>query len=66
MHYHDWSLSLAVLHEGRVVGRQDVMAKDFGVTGEVSTGSWLGLAHQGRGLGTEMRALDVGGGVIVW
>ncbi|MCM2413979.1 GNAT family N-acetyltransferase [Streptomyces sp. RKAG290] len=52
----DWSLSLAVLHEGRVVGRQDVMAKDFAVTGEVSTGSWLGLAHQGRGIGTEMRA----------
>lgn len=23
---------------------------------EVSTGSWPGLAHQGRGLGTEMRA----------
>ncbi|WP_329616123.1 GNAT family N-acetyltransferase [Streptomyces brevispora] len=51
-----WALSLAVLHEGRVVGRQDVMAKDFAVTGEVSTGSWLGLAHQGRGIGTEMRA----------
>lgn len=52
----DWALSLAVLHEGRVVGRQDVMAKDFAVTDEVSTGSWLGLAHQGRGIGTEMRA----------
>lgn len=32
------------------------MAKDFAVTGEVSTGSWLGLAYQGRGIGTEMRA----------
>ncbi|MER5275084.1 GNAT family protein [Streptomyces sp. NPDC002809] len=52
----DWSLSLAVLHEGRVVGRQDVTARDFAVTGQVSTGSWLGLAHQGRGIGTEMRA----------
>ncbi|MEU9623511.1 GNAT family protein [Streptomyces sp. NPDC088251] len=52
----DWALSLAVLHEGQVVGRQDVMAKDFALTGEVSTGSWLGLAHQGRGIGTEMRA----------
>ncbi|MFB6992049.1 GNAT family N-acetyltransferase [Streptomyces sp. NPDC056230] len=51
-----WALSLAVLYEGKVVGRQDVMAKDFAVTGEVSTGSWLGLAHQGRGIGTEMRA----------
>ncbi|MFJ1543654.1 GNAT family N-acetyltransferase [Streptomyces sp. NPDC088246] len=52
----DWALSLAVLHEGQVVGRQDVMAKDFAITGEVSTGSWLGLAHQGQGIGTEMRA----------
>lgn len=52
----DWSLSLAVLHEGRVAGRQDLMARNFAVTGEVSTGSWLGLAHQGRGIGTEMRA----------
>ncbi|GAA2460372.1 GNAT family protein [Streptomyces pulveraceus] len=52
----DWALSLAVLYEGRVVGRQDLMARDFAVTGQVSTGSWLGLAHQGRGIGTEMRA----------
>ncbi|MFI7360793.1 GNAT family N-acetyltransferase [Streptomyces sp. NPDC050149] len=52
----DWALSLAVVHEGRVVGRQDLMARDFAVTGEVTTGSWLGLAHQGRGIGTEMRA----------
>ncbi|MET9659199.1 GNAT family protein [Streptomyces sp. NPDC006510] len=52
----DWALSLVVLCEGTVVGRQDVMAKEFAVTGEVSTGSWLGLAHQGRGIGTEMRA----------
>ncbi|MFD7865672.1 GNAT family N-acetyltransferase [Streptomyces sp. NPDC059783] len=52
----DWTLSLAVLHEGRVVGRQDVMARGFGTVREVCTGSWLGLAHQGRGIGTEMRA----------
>ncbi|MER6116272.1 GNAT family protein [Streptomyces sp. NPDC001743] len=52
----DWALSLAVLHEGRVVGRQDVTSKSFSVTREVSTGSWLGIAHQGRGIGTEMRA----------
>ncbi|GAA2997135.1 GNAT family protein [Streptomyces drozdowiczii] len=51
-----WHLSLAVLHEGRVVGRQDLMAENFAVTGQVETGSWLGLAYQGRGIGTEMRA----------
>ncbi|MER5982899.1 GNAT family protein [Streptomyces sp. NPDC001787] len=52
----NWALSLAVLHEGEVVGRQDVTGRDFAVTREVATGSWLGLAHQGRGIGTEMRA----------
>ncbi|MFV5992478.1 GNAT family N-acetyltransferase [Streptomyces sp. NPDC056231] len=52
----DWVLSLVVLHEGTVVGRQDLGARDFAVTGEVHTGSWLGLAHQGQGIGTEMRA----------
>ncbi|WP_405509276.1 GNAT family N-acetyltransferase [Streptomyces cyaneofuscatus] len=52
----DWHLSLAVLHDGEVVGRQDVMGRKFGVRREVMTGSWLGLPHQGRGIGTEMRA----------
>jgi len=52
----EWTLSLAVLHEGKVVGRQDLMGREFGVRREVMTGSWLGLAHQGQGIGTEMRA----------
>lgn len=51
----DWTLSFAVLRDGVVVGRQDVGARRFAVTREVSTGSWLGLAHQGRGTGTAMR-----------
>ncbi|TDC68206.1 GNAT family N-acetyltransferase [Streptomyces hainanensis] len=51
----DWSLLLTVFHEGRPVGLQDVGGKDFAVLREVSTGSWLGRAHQGRGIGTEMR-----------
>lgn len=51
-----WALSLAVVHEGEVVGRQDMTASDFAITGEAQTGSWLGLAHQNRGIGTEMRA----------
>ncbi|MFJ4847486.1 GNAT family N-acetyltransferase [Streptomyces sp. NPDC088733] len=51
-----WTLSLAVRCEGEVVGRQDLCADDFSVTRETRTGSWLGLAHQGRGIGTEMRA----------
>lgn len=51
-----WEISFLVRHEGRVVGVQALGATDFAVTGQVDTGSWLGLAHQGRGLGTEMRA----------
>jgi RimJ/RimL family protein N-acetyltransferase len=51
-----WSLNLAVVTEGTVVGGQEVSGRDFAVLREVSTGSWLGLDHQGRGIGTEMRA----------
>ncbi|MEV2278230.1 GNAT family protein [Nocardiopsis sp. NPDC049922] len=51
-----WSLNLVVVCEGTVVGVQDVSGRDFAVTRQVSTGSWLGRRHQGRGIGTEMRA----------
>ncbi|MEU5421402.1 GNAT family protein [Streptomyces sp. NPDC001407] len=51
-----WTLSLAVLCDGEVVGRQDLTAREFAVTREAESGSWLGLAHQGNGIGTEMRA----------
>lgn len=51
-----WSLGLAVSWEGKMVGRQDLGATDFTVTGEAHTGSWLGREFQGRGIGTEMRA----------
>jgi RimJ/RimL family protein N-acetyltransferase len=51
-----WSLALAVVRDGVVVGTQSMYAKDFAVLREVGTGSWLGLEHQGRGIGTEMRA----------
>lgn len=52
---HAWNLSLAVLRDGEVLGRQDVMARDFALTRETDSGSWLGLAHHGEGFGTEMR-----------
>ncbi len=51
-----WSLDLVVVREGTVVGTQGMSARDFAVLREVSTGSWLGLDHQGLGIGTEMRA----------
>lgn len=52
----DWTLSLAVSLDGTVVGRQDLAAGAFAVTRQAQTGSWLGLPHQGKGVGTEMRA----------
>jgi RimJ/RimL family protein N-acetyltransferase len=52
----DWNLELAVVHEGRVVGTQGLRAGRFAARRTVTTGSWLGRAHQGQGLGREMRA----------
>jgi RimJ/RimL family protein N-acetyltransferase len=52
----NWTLNLAVLHDGTVVGQQSLGASDLAITREVNTGSWLGLRHHGRGIGTEMRA----------
>lgn len=52
----DWALLFTVFRSGTVVGQQDLCARDFAVTREVSTGSWLGRRYQGQGLGTEMRA----------
>jgi RimJ/RimL family protein N-acetyltransferase len=52
----DWSLDLAVFADGRVVGAQEISGRDFAVVREVSTFSWLGVRHHGRGIGTQMRA----------
>ncbi|MCG5216358.1 GNAT family N-acetyltransferase [Streptosporangium sp. KLBMP 9127] len=51
-----WQCNFIVVHDGQVVGSQNVGASDLKITREVSTGSWLGRAHQGKGIGTEMRA----------
>lgn len=45
-----------VRHDGRVVGVQGLDAADFGLTRQVGSGSWIGMRHQRRGIGTEMRA----------
>ena len=52
-----WSLELAVVRAGEVVGTQALIAKDFLVTREAETGSWLGLRHHGQGIGTRMRLM---------
>ncbi|HEY3943086.1 MAG TPA: GNAT family protein [Acidimicrobiales bacterium] len=52
----DWRFTGAVFVEGEPVGVQDLSAKRFSQLRTVETASWLGRAHQGRGLGKEMRA----------
>jgi len=54
---HAFVIELAVLHEGVPVGIQGLTAKDWTVLRTVNSGSWLGREHQGRGIGTRMRAL---------
>ena len=51
-----WSLGLVVVRDGEVVGTQGMGGRDFAVLREVSTGSWVGRAFHGQGIGTLMRA----------
>jgi RimJ/RimL family protein N-acetyltransferase len=51
-----WTLELAVVADGTVVGLQGISADDFAIRREVSSGSWLGRDYQGQGIGTQMRA----------
>lgn len=52
-----WALELAVFRDGEPIGVQSVGATAFGVTRSAGTGSWLGLAHQGQGIGKRMRLM---------
>ena len=51
-----WKIDLGVWAEGELVGVQGIGADEFAVKRTIATGSWLGARHQGRGIGTEMRA----------
>lgn len=51
-----WSLPFAIVSDGAAVGIQELLAEDFAHARSVSSGSWLTLSAQGRGLGVEMRA----------
>lgn len=53
---HRWNLVFAVQVDGELVGVQEVGAQDLAVTRTVSTGSWVGRDHQGRGFGQRMRS----------
>jgi len=62
----DWRLTFAVYLRpdagpdvapaGTCVANQSVMAKQFPIRRVVDTGSWVGRAYQGHGIGKEMRA----------
>lgn len=52
----DWTIPFVVIDGGVPVGAQDLFSKDFAIRRSFETGSWLGIEHHGRGIGTEMRA----------
>jgi RimJ/RimL family protein N-acetyltransferase len=53
----NWTLGLGVfVSDSQPVGMVSLRARDFRVVRGVTTTSWLGLAHQRQGLGTEARA----------
>lgn len=51
----EWTLDLVASWDGVIVGTQGVMTRDYLVTRQAETGSWLGREFQGRGIGTAMR-----------
>ena len=51
-----WCFNAVAVHEGRVIGCQDLEAEAFAVSRRVDTASWLGQEYQGQGFGKEMRA----------
>ena len=50
-----WHLAFAVREAGALVGCQAALAEGFPERRTAETGSWVGGAQQGRGIGTEMR-----------
>ena len=50
-----WSLQLAVVVDGELVGTTGLLTNQFPVLRTCETGSWLGRDFQGHGIGTEMR-----------
>lgn len=51
-----WSCNFAVVVDGRIVGTQSAEASNFASLRSATTGSFLFLPEQGKGIGTEMRA----------
>jgi RimJ/RimL family protein N-acetyltransferase len=51
-----WRLYFVVIVDGEPAGMQDLIGDEFAAFRTVSTFSWLGPQHRGRGTGREMRA----------
>lgn len=51
----DWSIECAVIVDDQVVGASGLGAEQYPALRSAETASWLGRAHQGKGLGREMR-----------
>lgn len=51
----NWRCDFVAVLDGEVVGTQGITARDFATVREINSGSWLGIHHQGKGIGTEMR-----------
>lgn len=54
-----WTLSFAAFRDGQIVGNAWMFAEHFNILKSFGTSSWLGKAHQGKGLGKEMRAAQL-------
>lgn len=52
----NWDLPLTVTLDEKVIGVQNIGARNFALTKSINTGSWLTQKYQGQGLGKEMRA----------
>ncbi len=52
-----WTLTMGVFDGDRLIGSQDISAKDFTALRVVSSGSYLRFDAQGRGIGTLMRQM---------
>ena len=51
----NWALEFIVRRSGEAVAAQSLRGKNFAVTREVGTGSWVGRRFQGQGIATAMR-----------
>ncbi len=50
-----WTINLATIVDGTVVGSTTLESTNFPTLREFGTGSWLGREFQGKGIGKEMR-----------